>query len=57
MENPIDLGQILTPEDDLLEGSTIGGGQNYFAKVDNLWEYHQLKLAEDSIKVTAIITP
>ena len=24
MENPIDLGQDLVPEDDLLEGSTIG---------------------------------
>ena len=28
-----------------------------FSKVDNLWGYHQLKLAEDSSKVTAIITP
>ena len=33
------------------------GGQTYFAKVDNLWGYHQLKLAENSSKVTAIITP
>ena len=30
---------------------------NYFAKVDNLWGYHLLKLVEDSSKVTAIITP
>ena len=27
------------------------------AKVDNLWGYRQLKLAEDSSKFTAIITP
>ena len=33
------------------------GGQNYFAKVDNLWGYHQIKLAENSSKVTEIITP
>ena len=33
------------------------GEQIYFAKVDNLWGYHQLKLTEDSSKVTAIITP
>ena len=32
------------------------GGQPIFAKVDNLWGYHQLRL-EDSSKVTAIITP
>ena len=33
------------------------GGQNYlFCKEDNLWGYHQLKLAKDSSKVTAIIT-
>ena len=31
-------------------------GQNYFAKVDNLWGYHQLNLAENSSKVTEIIT-
>jgi len=30
----------------------------FFAKMDNhLWVYNQLKLAEDSSKVTAIITP
>ena len=29
----------------------------FFAKVDNLWGYHQLCLAEDSSEVTAIITP
>jgi hypothetical protein len=33
------------------------GGQKYYAKVDNLWGYHQLKMAEDSSKVTAVITP
>ena len=33
------------------------GAQTYFAKVDNLWGYHQLKVAEKSSKVTAIITP
>ena len=26
-------------------------------KVDNLWDYYQLCLTEDSSKVTAIITP
>ena len=29
MENPIDLGQDLAPEDDLLEGSTIGVFPNF----------------------------
>ena len=33
------------------------GGQLYYAKVDNLWGYHQLRRTEDSSKVTAIITP
>ena len=33
------------------------GGQRFYAKVDNLWGYHQLRLTEDSSKVTAIITP
>ena len=33
------------------------GGQKYYAKVDNLWGYHQLRLAESSSKVTAVITP
>jgi len=33
------------------------GGQKYFAKVDNLWGYHQLRLEDESSKVTAIITP
>jgi len=33
------------------------GGQTYFAKVDNLWGYHQLKIAENSGKVTSIMTP
>ena len=33
------------------------GGQQLFVKVDNFWGYHQLRLAEDSSKVTAIITP
>jgi hypothetical protein len=32
-------------------------GMKYFAKVDNLWGYHQLRLSHDSSKVTAIITP
>ena len=31
------------------------GGQQFFAKVYNLWP--RLRLAEDSSKVTAIITP
>ena len=33
------------------------GGQKYFAKVDNLWGYHQLRLEAESSKITAIITP
>ena len=33
------------------------GGQRFYAKVDNLWGYHQLRLTDDSSKVTAIITP
>jgi Reverse transcriptase (RNA-dependent DNA polymerase) len=33
------------------------GHKKYFAKVDNLWGYHQLRLTDDSSKVTAIITP
>ena len=33
------------------------GGQKYFAKVDNLWGYHQLRLEDESSRVTAIITP
>ena len=33
------------------------GGQVYYAKVDNLWGYHQLKLDPQSSRVTAIITP
>jgi cleavage and polyadenylation specificity factor subunit 1 len=33
------------------------GGQKYFAKLDNLWGYHQLRLDANSSKVTAIITP
>ena len=32
------------------------GGQTYFANVDYLWGYYQLKLAENSSNVTAIIT-
>jgi len=32
-------------------------GQKYFAKVDNLWGYHQLRLEDKISKVTAIITP
>jgi hypothetical protein len=32
-------------------------GQKYFAKVDNLWGYHQLHLEEESSKVTAVFTP
>ena len=31
--------------------------QRFYAKVDNLWGYHQLRLTDDSSKVTAIITP
>ena len=33
------------------------GEQRFYAKVDNLWGYHQLRLTEDSSKVNAIITP
>ena len=33
------------------------GDQKYFANVDNLWEHHQLHFADNSSKVTAIITP
>ena len=33
------------------------GGQRFYAKVDNLWGYNQLRLTDDSSKVTAIITP
>ena len=29
-------------------------GHQIFAKVDNLWGYHQLRLAEDSSKIAAI---
>ena len=32
-------------------------GQKFNAKIDNLWGYHQLKLSDESSKVTAIITP
>jgi hypothetical protein len=32
-------------------------GQKFYAKIDNLWGYHQLKLSDESSKVTAIITP
>ena len=32
------------------------GGKRFYAKVDNLWGYHQLNLTEDSSKVTAMIT-
>ena len=32
-------------------------GQKYFAKVDNLSGHHQLRLEDESSKVTAIITP
>ena len=32
-------------------------GHLYFAKVDNLWRYHQLKRDQQSRRVTAIITP
>ena len=31
------------------------GGQKYFAKVGNQWRYHQLRLEDESSKVTAII--
>ena len=33
------------------------GGTLYYAKVDNLWGYHQLKLDPQSSRVIAIITP
>jgi hypothetical protein len=33
------------------------GGSRYFAKMDNLWGYHQLRLSENSTKYTSIITP
>ena len=33
------------------------GDQKYFAKVDNRWGYHQLRLEKESSKVTAIIIP
>ena len=33
------------------------GGQQYYAKVDNLWGYHQQRLNKESSRVTAIITP
>jgi hypothetical protein len=33
------------------------GDQRYFAKIDNLWEYHQLRLNHERSKITAIITP
>ena len=32
-------------------------GQRFYAKVENLWGYHKLRLTEDSSKVTSIITP
>ena len=32
-------------------------GQLYNAKVDNLWEYYQLNLDQQSSRLTAIITP
>ena len=32
-------------------------GQQYSAKVDNLWGHHQLRLDKESSRVTAIITP
>ena len=31
-------------------------GMQYFAKLDNLWGYHQLRLDKESSRVTAIIT-
>jgi hypothetical protein len=33
------------------------GGSHFYAKTDNLWGYHQLKLTDSSSKYTAIITP
>ena len=32
-------------------------GQKNYAKIDNLWGYHQLKLFDKSSKVTEIINP
>ena len=32
-------------------------GQQYYAKVDNLWGYHQLKIREVDQDNTAVITP
>jgi len=32
-------------------------GQRFYAMVDNLWDYHQLRLTENSSKVTDIINP
>ena len=32
-------------------------GQKYFAKVDNPWGYHQVRLKDENLKVTVIITP
>ena len=32
------------------------GGKQFYAKVGNLWGYHQLRLTEDCSKFTAIIT-
>jgi len=31
--------------------------QPFYAKMDNIWGYHQLRLTEDSSIVTAIINP
>ena len=33
------------------------GGMQYFAKVDNLWGYHQLRLDKESSRMTAITKP
>ena len=33
------------------------GGQKYFAKMDNLCGYHQIRLDKESSDVAAIITP
>ena len=33
------------------------GGQKYYAKMDNLWGYHELRLDKESSKVTVNITP
>ena len=51
--------QLETTANQLLYQPTLFqclGGQTYFAMVDYLWGYHQLKLAENSSNVTAIIT-